>query len=72
MFLGNGYFLRATGFSSSVSRVLRRSGNAGHHDGDHVLVHTKDVDQVRMLEEDVVVHQGPEMVQNGVRVVQIT
>ena len=57
--LNNSYFLRSSRFSRLFSRVLRGSCNGGHHDGYHVLVNSQDVDQVRMLEEDVVVHQGP-------------
>jgi len=46
-------------FSSLISRILRRSGNARHHDGDDVLVDSQDVDQIRMLEENVIVHKSP-------------
>ena len=46
-------------FSSLISRVLRGSCDARHHDGDDVLVDSQDVDQVRMLEENVIVHKSP-------------
>ena len=39
--------------------VLRGPGDAVHHDGDDVLVDAEDADEVGVLEEHVVVHQGP-------------
>ena len=52
--LGHFPFL-SLGLAGSLSTAAQRV----HHDGHHVLVHTQDADQVRVLEEDVVVDERP-------------
>lgn len=43
----------------SLACSLCTTAQSIHHDGHHVLVHTQDADEVRVLEEDVVVHERP-------------
>lgn len=41
---------------------LSSTAECVHHHRHHILVDTQDADQVRVLEEDVVVHEGPEKI----------
>lgn len=56
---GTTYLVVPFGVGGGLVLRLRSPRQCVHHDGHHVLVDAEDAHQVRVLEEHVVVHQGP-------------